>query len=77
MIDIESLYLQVLANDYIHPETAVRCLEILRAVARTVYSTDSYWDVDVKEAYADIERLIKSNIEVIISEDENLDEKTD
>ena len=71
MIDIESLYLQVLANDYMHPDTAIQCLEILRAIARTVYSTDSYWDVDVKEAYADIERLIKSNIEVIIPEDGN------
>ena len=77
MINVESLYLQVLTNDCIHPETAVKCLEILRAIARTVYSTDSYWDVDVKEAYADIERLIKSNIEVILPEDENPDEKTD
>ena len=71
MIDIESLYLQVLANDYMHPETAVKCLEILRAIARTVYSTDSYWDVDVKEAYAEIERLIKDNIDEIKPEDED------
>ena len=71
MIDIESLYLQVLANDYIHPETAVKCLEILRAIARTVYSTDSYWDVEVKEAYAEIERLIKDNIDEIKPEDKD------
>ena len=71
MINIESLYLQVLANDYIHPETAVKCLEILRAIARTVYSTDSYWDVDVKEAYAEIERLIKDNIDEIKPEDKD------
>ena len=71
MIDIESLYLQVLANDYMHPETAVKCLEILRAIARTVYSTDSYWDVEVKEAYAEIERLIKDNIDEIKPEDKD------
>lgn len=38
-------------------------INLLVKIAKAVYSTDSYWDCDVKSTYMEIEKLIKENIE--------------
>ena len=46
-------------------------ITVLSNIAAIVYSTDSYWDCEVKAAYMGIEKLIKEHIKPLNVKDED------